>query len=117
MALHPPTGEYFRNEARRYLAGTTTILPAWEQHYLNAAGGWTASAVDLARLMTALEGSRGKPFFGEKTFLQMISPPPLPLQPRPDGSFVGLGWDNVVRKDRAVSYFKDGSWYGMRGFM
>lgn len=28
-----------------------------------------------------------------------------------------LGWDIVNQKDRAFTYFKDGSWYGMRGFM
>ena len=49
MAIHPANGRYAANEAHRYLAGTNTVLPAWKQPYLNASGGWTASAVDLAR--------------------------------------------------------------------
>ncbi|HEY7159438.1 MAG TPA: serine hydrolase domain-containing protein [Gemmataceae bacterium] len=117
MAIHPANGRYAANEARRYLAGTNTELPAWKQSYLNASGGWTASAVDLARFLCAVDGSRGKRFLDDKTFAAMIAPPPLPLKPRSDGSYVGLGWDLVNQKDKAFTYFKDGSWYGMRGFM
>src|SRR5262245_30400412 len=92
-ALHPPGGLYFRNEAHRYLAGTDNELPAWQQKYSDAAGGWTASAVDMVRFLTALDGSRGKPFLEEKTFKQMIALPPPPLRVRDNGTHVGLGWD------------------------
>jgi N-acyl-D-amino-acid deacylase len=117
VTVHPGNGRYRPNEARRYQSGATAELPGWEQPYLNASGGWTASAVDLARLLTAIDGSRGKRLLSDKMFAEMISAPPAPIKPRADGSYVGLGWDIVNRKDKAFTYFKDGSWYGMRGFM
>lgn len=120
VKLHPPGGRYFKNEARRYLAGTGEEheLPAWQQKYSDAAGGWTASAVDLMRLVCALDGSRGKPVLDEKTFRLMIGPPAPPLKHREDGSYVGLGWDVVsVNEKKQFTLFKDGSWFGMRSFL
>ncbi|HZY85966.1 MAG TPA: serine hydrolase domain-containing protein [Gemmataceae bacterium] len=117
-SLHPLGGRYFRDEARRYLAGTDTQLPAWQQKYSDAAGGWTASAVDLALFLTALDGSRQKSVLDEKTFRQMIALPPPPLKARPNGTHVGLGWDSVVLNEpKGFGYYKDGSWFGMRSFM
>jgi N-acyl-D-amino-acid deacylase len=117
-SLHPLGGRYFRDEARRYLAGTDTELPAWQQKYSDAAGGWSASAVDLALFLTALDGSRGKPALAEKTFRAMVEPPPAPLKPRPNGTHVGLGWDSVALSEpKGFGYYKDGSWFGMRSFM
>ena len=120
VRLHPPGGRYFKNEAHRYLAGAgeEQEIPAWQQKYSDAAGGWTASAVDMARLLTALDGTRGKPLLVEKTLQLMIQPPPPPLKPREDGTFVGLGWDTVgVTGDNRYGLYKDGSWLGMRAFM
>jgi N-acyl-D-amino-acid deacylase len=116
VRVHPGNGRYAANEARRYLTGATGELPGWEQPYLNASGGWAASAVDIARLLAAVDGSRGERFLGEKMFAEMISPPPG-IKPKADGSYVGLGWDIVNRDDKSFTYAKDGSWYGMRGFM
>ena len=120
IKLHPLGGKYFKNEARRYLAGQGEEheLPAWQQKYSDAAGGWTASAVDMAKFLTALDGTRGKPLLNEKTFRHMIEPPPPPLKPRENGTYVGLGWDIVfVSEKKEFSLFKDGSWFGMRAFM
>lgn len=119
VRLHPPGGKYFKGEARRYLAGAGEDheLPAWQQKYSDAAGGWTASAVDMARFLTALDGSRGKPLLNEKTFRLMVEPPPPPLKPAEDGTFVGLGWDAVSVSGKEFGLYKDGSWFGMRAFM
>jgi N-acyl-D-amino-acid deacylase len=116
-ALHPLDGKYLPNEARRYLVGTDNELPPWQQKYSDAAGGWTVSAVDMVRLLTALDGSRGKPLLNEKTLKQMIELPPAPLRARDNGTHVGLGWDSVILTDKGYGYFKDGSWAGMRAFM
>ena len=116
-ALHPLNSEYFKNEARRYLAGSDTELPPFKQKYADAAGGWAISAIDVARFMTALDGSRGKPLLEEKTFGQMLELPPKPLGARPNGTHIGLGWDSVVLSEKRFGYFKDGNWYGMRAFM
>lgn len=115
--LHPLNAGYFKHEARRYLAGNDTELPPWKQKYSDATGGWAISAVDMVRFMTALDGSRGKQLLGEKTFRLMIELPPKPLGARENGTHVGLGWDSVILTDKSFGYFKDGNWYGMRGFM
>ena len=116
-SLHPLNGKYFPNEARRYLAGTENEIPPWKQKYSDAAGGWTMSAIDLLRFVTALDGTRGTPLFQQKTFDAMLARPPPPLTPRPNGTWPGLGWDSVIRTESRPGYFKDGSWIGMRTFL
>ena len=116
-SLVPLNAGYFKNEARRYLAGREEELPPWRQKYSDAAGGWVASAVDMARFLTALDGSRGKPILADAALQQMIALPPKPMGVRADGTHIGLGWDTVVTKDKEYGYFKDGMWYGMRSFM
>lgn len=115
--LHPLDGKYFPNESRRYLAGSGHEIPPWKQKYSDAAGGWTMSAIDLVRFMTAVDGTNGKPLLSEKSHEAMLAKPPAPLKPRADGSWPGLGWDKVARTDSGYGYYKDGSWIGMRTFM
>jgi N-acyl-D-amino-acid deacylase len=115
--LHGFDGNYIVGEAVRCLAGTLIALPAMLLPMINAAGGWAASVVDMARFMTNLDGSRGEPVLGEKMRQLMIAPPPDPLKPREDGTWFGLGWDSVAVKDKAFAYFKDGSYQGMRTYM
>jgi N-acyl-D-amino-acid deacylase len=115
--LHGFEGKYIVGEAVRCLAGTLIALPAMLLPMIDAAGGWAASAVDMARFLTNLDGSRGEPVLGEKTRQLMTERPPDPLKPRADGSWFGLGWDSVVVKDKTFGYFKDGSYQGMRTFM
>jgi N-acyl-D-amino-acid deacylase len=115
--LDPPDGTYPPNAARRHIAGTFSIMPPFELPMVDASGGWYASPLDMIRFMTALDGSRGKPLLNEKTQRLMIEPPPKPLEPFPDGSHVGLGWDEVQIKDRSFGYKKGGSNPGERTFM
>ena len=99
------------------MAGTETEIPPWRQKYSDAAGGWTMSAIDLVRFLSALDGSRGKPLLKNESFDAMLAPPLPPLMPRPDGTWYGLGWDIAVRKDDKFGFAKDGIWFGMRSFM
>jgi N-acyl-D-amino-acid deacylase len=115
--LHGFDGKYILGEAMRCLAGTLIALPALLLPMINAAGGWAASVVDLARFLTNLDGSRGEPVLGEETRRLMIAPPPGPLKPRENGTWFGLGWDSVVVKGKAFGYYKEGSYQGMRTFM
>ncbi len=115
--LHGFDGKYVAGEAVRCLAGTLIALPAMLLPMINAAGGWSASVVDMVRFLTNLDGSRGEPVLGEKMRQAMLEPPPAPLKPRANGTWFGLGWDSVVLKDKAFGYFKDGSYQGMRTFM
>jgi N-acyl-D-amino-acid deacylase len=116
-SLHPLTGKYFPNEARRYIAGSEHEIPPWKQKYSDAAGGWTMSAVDLVRFVTALDGTRGKSLLGAKAFDAMLAPPPPPLKPRANGTYVGLGWDTATRTPTGFGFYKDGNWIGMRTFL
>lgn len=115
--LHAFDGKYVVGEAVRCLAGTLISLPAMLLPMLNAAGGWSASAVDMVRFLSNLDGSRGVPVLGDKMRQVMLEPPREPLKPRANGSWYGLGWDAVLVKDKKFTYFKDGSYQGMRTFM
>ena len=114
LALHKPDGRYLVAESLRYLAGSLIALPALLLPMVNAAGGWSASVVDMARFLTNLDGSRGESVLTEKSRKAMIEAPPQPLKPRENGTYFGLGWDAVAVKDGQYSYFKDGSCQGMR---
>jgi CubicO group peptidase (beta-lactamase class C family) len=116
-SLHLFDGQYLEAEARRHLAGTLVALPAPRLPMVDAAGGWSMSAVDIVRLLTNLDGSRGKCILSEQTRKLMLAPPPEPIKPHKDGSHFGLGWDAVKVTDAGYSYFKDGSFQGMRTFM
>jgi CubicO group peptidase (beta-lactamase class C family) len=108
---------YLPGEAHRYLAGTNVLLPPLDLPMVKAAGGWETTAVDMARVLTALDGSRGKPLLKEATFKLMLAPPPPPLPPRKDGGHWGLGWPQVVLSPQGYSYIHDGQFHGMRTFM
>lgn len=113
--LHDREGNYFSGEARRYDAGVVRALPPFSMPWLDAAGGWAGSVVDLARMMTAVDGSRtGKPFLGAAMMKEMLAPPPAPVAARPDGTHYGLGWDAVRILEGKPSYAKEGTWQGAR---
>ncbi len=115
--LHAFDGKYLVGEAVRCLAGTLVALPAMLMPMVDAAGGWSASVVDMVRFLTNLDGSRGEPVLGEKMRRAMVEKPPAPLKVRENGPWYGLGWDMVVMKDGAPGYFKEGCYQGMRTFM
>jgi CubicO group peptidase (beta-lactamase class C family) len=110
-------GKYMVGEAIRYLPGTLVALPAMLLPMVNATGGWSSSIVDLARFLTNIDGSRGESVLSEKTRKLMLDPPPAPLRPRPNGTWFGLGWDAVLVNDKGATYYKEGSYQGMRTFM
>jgi N-acyl-D-amino-acid deacylase len=115
MRMHDTEGRYFQGEARRYNAGQFRAMPPYNAPWTDASGGWAASAVDLARMLTALDGSRtGKPFLRADLMKEMLAPPTAPLKPRPDGTWFGLGWDLVAKGPRDTGYQKGGSWPGVR---
>jgi CubicO group peptidase (beta-lactamase class C family) len=115
--LHARNGQYLVGEALRHLAGTLIPLPAMLLPMVDATGGWIASVVDMARFLTNLDGSRGEPVLKEATRKAMLAPPPPPLKPRANGTWFGLGWDAVRVEGDAFTYYKEGSYQGMRTFM
>jgi N-acyl-D-amino-acid deacylase len=109
---------YQRDEVRRYVQRTGQVLPPQDRPLplADAAGGWCASAVDLARFLTAVDGSRGKGFLSDGVLQAMVSLPP-PLEPFEDGTYVGLGWDAIRKTRGGTGYRKDGLLPGVRTFM
>jgi N-acyl-D-amino-acid deacylase len=114
--VHKMQAKYFPGEGARYLAGTGISLPPLQLPMVESAGGWSASAIDMVKVLAALDGSRGK-ILREETYRLMTSPPPAPLKPRENGSYVGLGFEVVLPLTKGFSYAQDGSFHGMRAFM
>jgi CubicO group peptidase (beta-lactamase class C family) len=116
-ALHRQDGKYLAGEAVRHLTGSLIPLPPMLLPMVDATGGWSASAVDMVRFLTNMDGSRGTPVLEAKTRQLMVELPPAPLKPAPNGVFTGLGWDSVQVQGKSFTVFKDGSYQGMRTFM
>jgi N-acyl-D-amino-acid deacylase len=115
--LHHNDFTYYPGEARRYLAGTGIALPPLRLPMIAPAGGWSSTAVDLARLLTALDGSRGKSFLKKETYRTMMELPPGGKR-RANGIYCGLGFHSVLDlPGGGYEYFQDGSFQGMRAFM
>jgi N-acyl-D-amino-acid deacylase len=108
---------YGTGEAHCYLAGTNVQLPPMNLPMARAAAGWNASAVDMVRFLTAVDGSRGKKLLQDKTFAVMVAEPPPPVKARPNGTYPGLGWPFVGRSGKGHGYAHDGNWHGMRTFI
>ncbi len=90
----PP--RYLPGEARRYTTGAEHQVPGGNPRMALASGGWQASAVDMARVMTAIDGSRtGTPFLSPPLMQAMLEPA-QGIQHPPD-HWMGLGWDHVQK--------------------
>ena len=103
MRVDGPPPTYLDGEAHRYAAGGEHSLPGGQRVMMTPAGGWVADAVEMAWVMTAIDGSRsGSPFLPESMVKAMLSPPPgLPL--RQNGTYFGMGWDQVKPPEGAAA--------------
>ena len=63
---------------------------AFDMMTFSGSGGWIGSAVDLTRVMTAIEGSRMAQFLSAETMTEWLANPQLPAWSS-DGSWYGLG--------------------------
>lgn len=110
VIMERPPGQYARNEALRYNSKNWQPYPGghtkWPLRH-GALGGWLASAIDMAKFMTAMDGSRIQ-FLSPYTYHEMLAPPPPPAVPRPNGSWFGLGWDRVLPAGQGVEFTKNG---------
>ncbi len=116
MRLEQLAPAYAAREAHRYGAGGRE-LPGGREPIAAPAGNWLASVVDLARFLTSVSGTRGKPFLSSAARQQMLAVPPPPLVPRRNGSHVGLGWDSVAEGPRGIQFHKSGSAAGVRAYI
>lgn len=93
LDAEPP--RYNPGEARRYTAGAEQPLPGGNARMVMASGGWQANCVDMARVLTAIDGSRtGTPFLAPPMLQAMLEPAPGIERPSPE-HWMGLGWDLV----------------------
>ncbi len=81
---------------------------------MDSHGGWTASAVDLARFAAALDDPQRSPLLKEETIQSMYAPPPPPVSRTPDGklkpSYYGCGWlVRPVGSAGKANYWHNGS--------
>jgi CubicO group peptidase (beta-lactamase class C family) len=99
------------DEVRRYAPGGQRML------HPRFGVNWVASAPDMARFLTALDGSRGTPFLAPQSYAAMLAPPPPPLPLRPNGSHFGLGWDRVIKTAEGWEYSKNGGKPGVSAYI
>ncbi len=113
MRMEQLAPAYSAREAHRYGSGGREFAGGREA-IAAPAGHWLASVVDLARFLTAVSGTRGKPFLSSAARQEMLAAPPPPLPPRRSGSHVGLGWDAVREGPRGIEFHKSGAAAGVR---
>jgi CubicO group peptidase (beta-lactamase class C family) len=100
---------YFDNESHRfdYHTDTGKFEDIGGGVGVGGAGNWVASGSDLIRFLTALSGSRGKPFFKQRTMDIMFGKPPPPFSKDTSRSWPGLGFA-ISQSPAGLSYFKNG---------
>ncbi len=116
MRMEQLAPAYAAREAHRYGSGGRE-LPGGRESIAAPAGNWLASVVDLARFLTAVSDTRGKPFLSSAMRHQMLSSPPSPITPRRSGSHIGLGWDSVTKDPRGIQFHKSGLVAGGRAYI
>jgi CubicO group peptidase (beta-lactamase class C family) len=118
----PP--RYLPGEARRYLEGSEQPVPGGNARMVMASGGWQATCVDMARVLTGIDGSRtGAPFLSPSAFDAMLAPATGIAHPSRQ-HWIGLGWDLVesfphsgVAGGKRYSYGKDGGIGGIETYV
>ncbi|MBL9140409.1 MAG: beta-lactamase family protein, partial [Phycisphaerae bacterium] len=120
MRLDEPPPNYFEGEARRYMLPGEHALPGGNNRMVMAAGGWAANCMQMAKLLTAIDGSRtGAPWLSPGLMQAMVTPAPG-IQSQSPEHWMGLGWDQVERFPPAspggperFSWGKDGGLAGI----
>jgi N-acyl-D-amino-acid deacylase len=121
MRVDEPPPNYFPGEARRYMLPAEHEVPGGNNRMVMAAGGWAANCVDMALMMTAIDGSRtGRPWLSPALMQAMVTPAPGIVPASPE-HWMGLGWDQVERAPAAqpggtegFSWAKDGGLAGIQ---
>ncbi len=106
-------GRYPPGEAHRYGPRGAELAPL-EPFPGNAAGGWSASTIEMVKFLTSVDGTRGESFLSSRMRKAMLAAPPPPVEPRKNGTHFGLGWDVVRTWPNGVSYMKNGMLPGIR---
>jgi N-acyl-D-amino-acid deacylase len=108
---------YLPGQAMRYGPAGQPVIPDREPPMVDAAGGWIASAPDLVRLLSCIDGSRPPALLTPATYQLMLAPPQPPLQIRSNGCWFGLGWDRVEPTPYGLTYGKNGGLTGTHTYL
>ena len=108
---------YYSHEAHRYGPDGLKEFPGGRGPIGPPAGSWIASAVDMAKLLVAIDGSRGTRLLSPAVYKEMLAPPPPPLAVRADGSHFGLGWDVVLPVGGDFRFSKNGGVPGIHTYV
>ena len=117
MRLEDVEPNYLPGEVRRDGREGGKEFPGGHEPMGQPAGNWIASVVDMTLFLTALDGSRGRPFLPAAQQEAMLAPPPAPLQVRKNGTHFGLGWDTVERTGHGLRYGKNGGKAGAAAYI
>lgn len=98
-----------RGQASRYGGFPPRIIPGGQRTVplMPDFGNWMASAVDMVKLLTAIDGTRMQGISFD-SFQQLIAPLPPPMKNNPNGSHFGLGLDTVRMTAEGVTFSKNG---------
>lgn len=77
---------------------------------LDAHGGWIATAPDLLRFATAVEGSRGRPLLEPETLSLMTARPAAPVSQK-GRTYYGLGWMVRTPDDAPSADWRRSNWW------
>jgi N-acyl-D-amino-acid deacylase len=88
----------------------TLAYGAYYMESLDAHGGWLASAVDLVRFATAVDGQRGASLLAPATVEAMLQTPRPPSVDNSEPS-AGLGWDAAPSAD-GIEWSRSGALVG-----
>ncbi|MBS1955318.1 MAG: beta-lactamase family protein [Cyanobacteria bacterium SZAS-4] len=116
--LEPERGIYLPNEAHRY-SPVLRPLPGGHPNgqVTGSLGSWESSVVDMCKFLTAVDGTRTKPFLSKASFDQMVAPVPAPVAVRENGSTFGLGWDSVKTTPDGILFEKNGGVPGVHTYI
>lgn len=108
--MHNESKGYVQGESSRYGGRPPHVLPSGQNTVplMPSFGNWMASAVDLAKFMTALDGSRVAGIT-QDSYNQLIAELPPPMVNDKDGSHFGLGMDCVRQTPKGVFFSKNGA--------
>lgn len=98
-----------RGQASRYAGYPPRVIPGGQRTVplMPDFGNWMASAVDMVKFLTAIDGTRMQGISYD-SFQQLIAPLPPPMKNNPNGSHFGLGLDTVRMTPEGVTFSKNG---------
>lgn len=107
--MHEESKGHTPGEATRYAGNPPRVCPSGKVDVAlqPAFGNWMATSVDMAKFLTAIDGSRMQGIT-RRSFQQMIAPLPPPMVNNQDGGHFGLGMDVVKQTDDGLFFTKNG---------